>query len=67
MRSVSAEADRARSEANRVSAEGTRDIILDAVQSAAESLDATAAQMKTVEDMRQALYKLIKKPIDKRQ
>lgn len=51
-------------EKNRVAAEAVRQTILNALRETADSLDATAAQMKAVEDMRQALYKLISKPVE---
>lgn len=59
------EATRAQREDNRHAAEDVRQTILEALRETADSLDATAAQMKAVEDMRQALYKLISKPIEK--
>lgn len=56
------EALRAMQEQNRIAAEKVRETILNALRETADNLNATAVQMKSVEGMRQALYKLISKP-----
>ena len=55
----SAEIARAVSEDNRAFAEGRRHALMEAVGATADSLYATSEQMKTVEDMRRALHKLL--------
>ena len=54
-----AEAERVASEQKRVLAEVQREAILTSLRETAETLDAAAAKMKGVEEMRQALYSLV--------
>ena len=54
-----AEAARVIQEEQRAASDADRRNILEALRDSADSLEATSAQMKIVEDMRQALYKLV--------
>ena len=54
-----AEAARMTEEEKRVASDAVRQKILEALRDSADSLEATSNQMKIVEDMRQALYKLV--------